>query len=179
MWVLCNVVIMKSRQDIKAWLAGRVPDDWFTGPPEIELDRDEILVVGELPQPTLDEGAGGDERTTADRSRIEAWREDTRRSRMKIARQAEEAFDRTVSWGADCGDQSLLFTTVSSPAMTRLRMPERRVLDTLIDGGVARSRSEALAWCVRLVADRQEDWLADLREAIGKVHEVRGAGPTG
>ena len=35
--------------------------------------------------------------------------------------------------------------------MTRLRMPERRVLDTLVDAGVARSRSHALAWCVRLV----------------------------
>ncbi len=62
--------------------------------------------------------------------------------------------------------------------MTRLRMNERRVLDTLIDSGVARSRSHALAWCVRLVAERQEDWLKDLRDALKKVEEVRGEGPT-
>jgi hypothetical protein len=96
---------------------------------------------------------------------------------MEIARQAERALRRTVSWGATCGDQRVLFTTVSAPAMTRLRLPERQVLDTLIAAGVARSRSDALAWCVRLVAEKQDDWLADLREAIEKVHEVRGKGP--
>ncbi|MGZ4150277.1 MAG: hypothetical protein ACXVQJ_09580, partial [Actinomycetota bacterium] len=69
------------------------------------------------------------------------------------------------------------FTTLSVPAMTRLRMPERRVLDTLVDAGVARSRSHALAWCVRLVAERQEDWLRDLREALKQVEQVRGEGP--
>jgi hypothetical protein len=62
--------------------------------------------------------------------------------------------------------------------MTRLRMSERRVLDTLIESGVARSRSHALAWCVRLVAGRQEEWLKDLRDALRKVEEVRGEGPT-
>jgi hypothetical protein len=62
--------------------------------------------------------------------------------------------------------------------MTRLRMRERRVLDTLVDAGVARSRSHALAWCVRLVAERQDDWLSDLRDALTRVEEVRGQGPT-
>jgi hypothetical protein len=57
-------------------------------------------------------------------------------------------------------------------------MDERRVLDTLVEGGVARSRSHALAWCVRLVAQRQEEWLADLREALGQVEKVRDEGPT-
>ena len=61
--------------------------------------------------------------------------------------------------------------------MTRLRMPERRVLDTLVDAGVARSRSHALAWCVRLVADKQDEWLKDLREALTNVEKVRGEGP--
>jgi hypothetical protein len=73
----------------------------------------------------------------------------------------------------------MAFTTLSVPAMTRLRMDERRVLDTLIEAGVARSRSHALAWCVRLVAERQDEWLKDLREALRKVQEVRGEGPTG
>lgn len=168
---------MHTQKEIAAWLAGRLPDDWFVEAPTVEVDRDEILVVGMLPQPSLSEESDGADRAGADLSRIEAWREETRRARMEIARQAERALRRTVSWGATCGDQRVLFTTVSAPAMTRLRLPERQVLDTLIAAGVARSRSDALAWCVRLVAEKQDDWLADLREAIEKVHEVRGKGP--
>lgn len=167
----------KERGTVAGWLAGRIPDEWFVEPPEVQVDRDEIIVVGRLPQPTLEDDADADERRTADRSRIEAWREDTRRARIGIARQAEATFDRTLSWGARCGDDTGMFTTLASPAMTRLRMRERKVLDTLIDAGVARSRSEALAWCVRLVADNQQDWLNDLDEAIRRVHEVRRQGP--
>lgn len=149
----------------------------FIEPPKVEVDRDEILVVGRLAQPELGVDGAADDRITADRSRIEGWREETRRARIEIARQAERTLDRTVFWGAVCGDESALFTTVASPAMTRLRMPERQVLDTLIAAGVARSRSEALAWCVRLMADKQEDWLSDLREVIERVDEVRRKGP--
>ena len=61
--------------------------------------------------------------------------------------------------------------------MTRLRQPERQVLDTLVDAGVARSRSEALAWCVRLVGEHTEDWLTDLRDALTKVEDLRRRGP--
>jgi hypothetical protein len=97
---------------------------------------------------------------------------------MRIADEAQRRFGRKVSWGATCDDRRHLFTTLSIPAMTRLRMPERHVLDTLVEAGVARSRSHALAWCVRLVAERQEEWLAELREALEKVREVRAEGPT-
>jgi len=51
------------------------------------------------------------------------------------------------------------------------------VLDTLIDAGVARSRSEALAWCVRLVGQHQADWIAELRDALTTVERVRAGGP--
>ena len=61
--------------------------------------------------------------------------------------------------------------------MTRLRQPERQVLDTLVEGGVARSRSDALAWCVRLVGKNTETWLADIREALQAVEKARAAGP--
>jgi hypothetical protein len=61
--------------------------------------------------------------------------------------------------------------------MTRLRQPERQVLDTLVDSGVARSRSEALAWCVRLVSQHSEAWLNELRDAMGAVDELRRRGP--
>ncbi len=57
-------------------------------------------------------------------------------------------------------------------------MPERAVLDTLLDAGVARSRSEALAWCVRLVGRHEKDWIDQLREAMATVEAVRAEGPT-
>ncbi|CAA9236244.1 MAG: hypothetical protein AVDCRST_MAG57-1283, partial [uncultured Blastococcus sp.] len=63
------------------------------------------------------------------------------------------------------------------PVMTRLRQDERRVLDTLVDSGVARSRSEALAWCVKLVGRNADSWLAELREAMTSVQRVREQGP--
>ena len=61
--------------------------------------------------------------------------------------------------------------------MTRLRQPERIVLDTLVASGVARSRSEALAWAVRLVGEHAEGWLGELREAMTRVEDLRSQGP--
>jgi hypothetical protein len=164
-------------EEITGWFAGRIPSDWFEASPEVTVDREEILVVGRLSEPELPADAGDDARRAAFESRIAGFREDTRRKRMRIAEEAQRRFQRKVSWGATCGDVSKTFTRLAVPAMTRLRMDERRVLDTLIEAGVARSRSHALAWCVRLVAERQEDWLRDLREALQRVQEVRGTGP--
>ena len=166
-------------EEIAGWFAGRLPADWFEASPDVTIDRDEILVVGTLTEPKLPAEAGEEGRRAALESRIAGFREDTRRQRMRVADEAQRRFRRKVSWGATCGDQTAMFTTLAVPAMTRLRMEERRVLDTLIEAGVARSRSHALAWCVRLVAERQEDWLKDLREALERVQEVRGTGPTG
>jgi hypothetical protein len=61
--------------------------------------------------------------------------------------------------------------------MTRLRLPERQVLDTLVQAGVARSRSEALAWCVRLVGRHEAEWISELRDALVRVNELRRRGP--
>lgn len=166
-----------SDEELTGWFAGRLPEQWFVAPPSVQADRDEILVVGELPVPELGPDATDDARTAAIASRIDGFREDTRDQRMRIADEAQRRFRRRVSWGASCGGTTKLFTTVSAPAMTRLRMPERRVLDTLVDAGVARSRSHALAWCVSLVAARQEEWLKDLREALVHVERVRSEGP--
>lgn len=163
--------------EIRGWFAGRLPDDWFAGPIEVTIDRDEVLVVGPIAAPTLDAGEGPEARSAALTARVSGFREDTRARRMRIADEAQHRFGRVVSWGVTCDDQRVTFTTLSVPAMTRLRQPERRVLDTLVDAGVARSRSHALAWCVRLVAERQDDWLRDLREALGAVEQVRAEGP--
>ena len=166
-----------STEELAGWFAGRLPSDWFGGAPEVTADRDEILVVGTLSDPELPEGATPEATATARNARIDGFREDTREHRMRIAQEAQHRFGRRVSWGAQSGDVRALFTTVSAPAMTRLRMPERRVLDTLVEAGVARSRSHALAWCVRLVAEKQDEWLGDLRDALTHVEKVRGEGP--
>jgi hypothetical protein len=164
--------------ELQGWFAGRLPADWFVGAPEVTADREEILVVGTLADPELPDGATAEAAGAARRARIGGFREDTRDHRMRIAEEAQHRFGRRVSWGAQAGDVRDLFTTVSVPAMTRLRMPERKVLDTLVDAGVARSRSHALAWCVRIVAERQDEWLKDLRDALTHVEKVREAGPT-
>ena len=164
---------------IGAWFSGRVPEGWFEASPAIAVDGDEIQVVGRLAPPQVPDGAGEDEIRVAEQARISGFREETRGLRMRIADEAQPAFRRTVSWGAECGGSRVLFTTAGVPVMTRLRLTDRRVLDTLIDAGVARSRSEALAWCVRLVAQHEADWIAELRDAMSKVEEVRRRGPGG
>jgi hypothetical protein len=163
--------------DIAAWFRGRIPDAWFTGPAEVTVDRDEVLVVGNLAAPDTSD-LGEDAATVACTSRIAAHREATREQRMAIARDAEALLDRKVAWGARCGDVSATFTSLSIPVMTRLRLRERQVLDTLIDAGIARSRSEALAWCVRLVGRHQSEWIGQLRDAMAHVEKVRAEGPT-
>ena len=159
--------------DIKHWFAEHLPADWFTGGVEVSVDREEIVVVGTLAPPEADGPVGA----RAEAARIGAFREETRGQRMRIAGEAEDLFLRKVAWGARCGDTSHVFTNASVPVMTRLRQPERLVLDTLVEAGVARSRSDALAWAVRLVGQHEGDWIADLREALVEVQRVRAAGP--
>lgn len=181
--------------EVAGWFAGRLPDTWFTAPTEIIIDREEITVVGTLAAPEV---AGDDPasdpasspaakspaakspaaKAAAETGRIRRFREETRDRRIAIAREAEHRYARKVAWGARVGDTHELFTTLSAPVMTRLRQPERQVLDTLVDAGVARSRSDALAWCVRLVGQNAEDWLARLRDAMQAVERVRADGPT-
>jgi hypothetical protein len=163
---------------IAGWFAGRLPDAWFEAPPEISVDRDEIVVVGRIPAPEAAETAADEvAKAEAEAGRITRFREETREARMRIAREAEHRYGRKVAWGAAAGDSRQVFTTLSVPVMTRLRQPERHVLDTLVDAGVARSRSDALAWCVRLVGRNTEDWLGELRSAMEAVQQVRERGP--
>lgn len=166
-----------TTDEIGSWFATHVPSSWFTGPLETTADSDEILVVGNLPDADVPAGTALEARAAARLARIDQFREETRDERVKIAREAERHFRRKVAWGAMCGDEARIFTALALPVMTRLRMPERAVLDTLVAGGVARSRSDALAWCVKLVGMHQAEWIKGLRDALVKVDEVRSRGP--
>ena len=145
------------------------PSEWFSAV-DVMVDREEITVVGTLADESADQGAAAE-------GRISRFRADTRAARIEIAEEAEARYGRKVSWGAQLGDTRALFTHISVPVMTRLRQPERQVLDTLVDAGVARSRSEALSWAVKLVGEHAESWLADLRGAMQEVDKLRSTGP--
>ena len=164
-------------KQIRDWFSGRLPQEWFDGPAEVSVDREEITVVGRLATPETAADASEAERAAAASGRIRGFREDTREHRIVIAREAEHAFRRKVAWGAQIGEHRELFTHLAVPVMTRLRQPERSVLDTLVEAGVARSRSDALAWCVRLVGRNTEAWLGELRTAMAQVEQVRAQGP--
>ncbi len=163
--------------DARAWITGAVPDDWFIEPPKVVIDRDEITIVGQLFVAVLGADATEADQAAAEAGRIASFRESTRDRRIKIAQQVEYRYRRKVAWGAACGGREEIFTSLAAPTMTRLRQPERQVLDTLVDAGVARSRSEALAWCVRLVGQHADDWLSQLREALSEVETLRRQGP--
>jgi hypothetical protein len=153
---------MTTQREIEEFLERRIPGTWFLGPLRIEFDEDEILCVGTLP----------------DDHQPEDFRETTRAERVAIAGAAESRFHRTVSWGVEQKGATVLFTAQSAPITTRLRLAERIVLDTLVNAGVARSRSDALGWCVKLVRRHESEWLADLRGALVDVERVRNDGPT-
>ncbi len=163
---------------VTEWFGTHLPAGLFTGPPEVALDPDEILVVGPIAVPEVPAGADEATRDGLKAAAVRSFREDTRGQRMEVAQEAERLFQRRVSWGVICGDRRELFTTVNAPVMTRLRLAERKVLDTLVASGVARSRSDALGWCVRLVGKHEADWLTDLRDALVGVQRVRAEGPT-
>lgn len=164
--------------DAAEWLAGRLPGDWFTGAPTVSVDREEIVVVGELPP--VDAPAGAAVETAgaaAAAGRISRWREETRERRIAIAQEAQARYGRTISWGARIGEHEQLFTHLAVPVMTRLRQPQRQVLDTLVDAGIARSRADALSWSVALVGQHIEPWLAELRAKMAEVDKLRAEGP--
>jgi hypothetical protein len=168
-----------SASAVIAWFAQRLPEEWTATAPEVTVDREEITVVLGLTAPETGEGASDAERAEATAGRVARFRADTRSHRIEIAREAEHRFRRKVAWGVAVGEHRELFTHLAVPVMTRLRQPERQVLDTLVEAGVARSRAHALAWSVRLVGQNAESWLGDLRAAMEHVQKVRAQGPGG
>jgi hypothetical protein len=170
------MITSEDLERVRGWFTGRLPADWTAAPAEITVDREEITVI--LSIPDVEAGEASDAEVAEARAgRARGFREDTREARMELAREAQHRYERKVSWGVHVGAHRELWTHVAAPVMTRLRQPQRLVLDTLVDAGVARSRSEALAWCVRLVGQHEEDWLGELRQAMDQVADVRSRGP--
>ena len=169
----------ESVNKLRGWLTGRLPDDWFVEPIDVVADREEITVVGRISAPELADDVPDDEARAARHGRARAFREDTREQRMTIADEVERRDGRKVAWGVLVDDERVLFTHLAVPVMTRLRQPERQVLDTLVASGVARSRADALAWCVRLVGEHTTEWLDQLRSAMETVDVVRARDPLG
>jgi hypothetical protein len=168
---------MISSEEISGWIIGRLPESWFEQAPTMTVDHDEILIIGRLSAPDLGDEADSVAKAAAEAGRITRFREETREERMTIAREGQHHFGRVISWGAEIGATKHTFTNLSIPVMTRLRQSERTVLDTLVDSGVARSRSDALAWCVKLVATNADEWLLKLRKAMESVETIRQQGP--
>ena len=171
------MITSESLERVRGWFTGRLPEEWQIGAPGVTVDREEVTVVLDLGDVKTAPDATPAEVAEARVGRARAFREETRDQRIAIAREAEHRFGRKVAWGVALGEHRELFTHIAVPVMTRLRQPQRQVLDTLVDAGVARSRSEALAWCVRLVGQHSDEWLAELREAMSHVAEVRDRGP--
>jgi hypothetical protein len=171
------MITNESLERVRGWFTGRLPEEWMVDRPRVTVDREEITVMLTVADVDLDGEASEVEAAEARTGRARAFREETRERRIEIAREAEHRFERKVSWGVRVGDREELWTHVAAPVMTRLRQPQRLVLDTLVDAGVAKSRSDALAWCVRLVGQHEGDWLTELRDAMGAVADVRDRGP--
>ena len=165
-----QVADLPAAADAADWFRGRLPEGWFSDI-EVRTDREEITVIGTLVQTDSADGAEAE-------GRISRFRSESKAERIEIALEAQARYQRTVSWGVRLGDTEALFTHVAAPVMTRLRQPERQVLDTLVDAGVARSRSDALVWSVRLVGEHADEWLGQLREAMAEVDQLRGEGPS-
>ncbi|WP_404961102.1 hypothetical protein [Streptomyces sp. 147326] len=155
------MITAEQSEQLRAWFAERLPVDVYESLVSVTADREEITVVGVIP---------------ANES-VKEFRERTREQRIEVAREAESLYRRKVAWGVRAGEETTLFTHLAVPVMTRLRQSERQVLDTLVAGGVARSRADALAWCVRLVGRNTDTWLTELRDSLDKVRQVREQGP--
>ena len=166
-----------AAERLRGWFTGRLPEEWVDGGLDVKVDREEITVIVPIGEAHVAEGASDAEQAAAWEGRSRRFREETRQQRIEIAQEAEHTYGRKVSWGVRSGDRTVMFTTFSVPVMTRLRQNERLVLDTLVDAGVARSRSDALAWCVRLVGEHEDAWLGDLRGALQRVEQIRAEGP--
>jgi hypothetical protein len=105
-----------SQEEVQGWFSGRLPDGWYTGAPEVSVDREEILVVGTLPDPEVAKDATPEVVASAREARIDGFREDTREQRMRIADEAQQRFGRSAR-------SSIRWSTRASLAAGATRSP--------------------------------------------------------
>ena len=166
-----------SPSEIVGWVSGALPPDLYRGAPTVEVDRDEILVVGDVGSPEVPEGLDADGTAAAEAARISRFREETRDQRIAVARQGEARYDRPISWGATAGATTQRFTTVHARTATRLDLDQRKLLDHLVEAGIAKNRPQALAWCVTLVQQNEDQWITRLKESLETLNHTRQDAP--
>lgn len=157
--------------ELQAWLKARLPESLVSQPPQVRVYEDEILIILQI-----DAGIQSDnpeEQHAAELALIAHQREVTRPLRIRLAKELQALLRHPVAWGMRAGNSEMLFTTRSVPVMTRLGRAERDVLDTLVAAGVADTRSSALAYTVRAFAVEHAAWLAEVRQALEQVEQVR------
>jgi hypothetical protein len=98
------------------WLDPAVQDDpvyaehWAGHRPvTVTVEDDQIVVLGALPESELPQ-VSDEEREGAASGRIARFRHESRGERMLIAREAEERFQKNVTWGATLGGVTKRFT---------------------------------------------------------------------
>ncbi len=158
-------------EDLQRWLQSRLPAALLAQPPQITLYPDEVLIILHLDAPAPD--TNEELQRQNEQALIAQQREASRPLRMQIAAEIERMLRLSVAWGMRAGSTEQIFTTRTTPVMTRLGRAERDVLDTLVAAGVAETRSSALAYTVRAFAAEHADWLAEVRQAIEQVRQVR------
>ena len=167
----CNDVIMitdETRERVAGWFAGRLPQEWQATPAQITIDREEITVRLSIPDvewartqtAARSRGAGrpgqgvprGDPRQAdGDRPR---GRAPLRRQGVvgTAGRRGRRRAQRALDPRRRAGDDPAAPAAADGPGHPRRRR-------------VARSRADALAWCVQLVGQHEDDWLTELRDA--------------
>ncbi|WP_298819970.1 hypothetical protein [Chloroflexus sp.] len=145
-------------EDIQRLIAQYLPSEVQAGPAEIRRYSDELVIILSIADSI---------------EAIPRLREQTRRERMRIAREIERLSGLPVAWGMRVANHEVLFTTRTVPVMTRLGRAEREVLDLLVAVGIADTRSSALAYIARAFAYEHREWLAEVRLAVGEMARVR------
>ena len=166
-----------ATHEITGRVRGARAADLHAAVPHIEVDRGEMRVFGDDGAPEVPDGLDAEGIAAAEQARIDRFRVETRDRRIAVARQAEARYGRPISWGATSGATIRHFTTVHAFVPTRLDFEQRRVLDHLVDAGIAKNRGQGLAWCVDLVRQNEEGWLTRLQEALDTLNETADAAP--
>lgn len=158
-----------NTDEIRQWVERQLPPELAAAPPEVRLYADELVLMLQIAPPA----EPGDDPPGAAAALIARRREETRALRMQLAGELERRLGLPVAWGMRAGPAESLFTSRTTPVMTRLGRAEREVLDTLVAAGVADTRSSALAYIVRAFAAEHQIWIAEVRQAIAEVDRVR------